>query len=46
MDFVRWTTYQRVDRAAAGRLAADAAAFATAEHLPAHAAAAAAWGDA
>ncbi|HWZ59697.1 MAG TPA: histidinol dehydrogenase [Gemmatimonadaceae bacterium] len=45
MDFVRWTTYQRVDRVAAGRLAADAAAFATAEHLPAHAAAAAAWGD-
>jgi histidinol dehydrogenase len=45
-DFVRWTTYQRVDRAAAGRLAGDAAAFATAEQLPAHAAAAAAWGEA
>jgi histidinol dehydrogenase len=46
MDFVRWTTFQRVDRAAAGRLAADAATFATAESLPAHAAAAAAWGAA
>ena len=46
MDFVRWTTYQRVDPAAARRLAADTAAFATAEQLPAHAAAAAAWGDA
>jgi histidinol dehydrogenase len=46
MDFMRWTTYQRVDRAAARRLAGDAAVFATAESLPAHAAAAAAWGDA
>jgi histidinol dehydrogenase len=46
MDFVRWTTYQRVDPAAARRLAADTAAFATAEQLPAHAAAAAAWGSA
>jgi histidinol dehydrogenase len=43
-DFLRWTTYQRVDRAAAGRLAADTAAFAHAEGLPGHAAAAAAWG--
>jgi len=42
-DFVRWTTYQRVDRAAAGRLAQDVAVFAEAEHLPAHAAAARAW---
>jgi histidinol dehydrogenase len=39
-DFVRWTTYQRVDRDAAVRLAQDVAAFAEAEHLPAHAAAA------
>jgi histidinol dehydrogenase len=46
MDFVRWTTYQRVDRAAARRLAGDAAVFATAEQLSAHAAAAAAWGEA
>jgi histidinol dehydrogenase len=44
MDFVRWTTYQRVDREAARGLAADTATFATAEQLPAHAAAAAAWG--
>jgi histidinol dehydrogenase len=43
LDFVRWTTYQRVDREAAARLAHDAAAFAEAEHLPAHAAAARAW---
>jgi histidinol dehydrogenase len=46
MDFVRWTTYQRVDRAAARRLAGDAAVFATAEQLSAHTAAAAAWGEA
>ena len=43
MDFVRWTTYQRVDRDAAARLAHDVAVFADAEHLPAHAAAARAW---
>jgi histidinol dehydrogenase len=43
-DFVRWTTYQRVDRDAARALAPDAAAFGTAEGLSAHAAAAAAWG--
>jgi len=42
-DFVRWTTYQRVDRDAAARLAQDVAVFAEAEHLPAHAAAARAW---
>jgi histidinol dehydrogenase len=42
-DFVRWTTYQRIDRDAAARLAHDVAAFADAEHLPAHAAAAGAW---
>jgi histidinol dehydrogenase len=44
-DFVRWTTYQRVDRAAARRLADDTAAFADAEHLSAHAAAARAWAE-
>jgi histidinol dehydrogenase len=44
LDFVRWTTYQRVDRAAAARLAEDVAAFADAEGLPGHAAAARAWG--
>ena len=42
-DFVRWTTFQRVDRDAAARLAQDVAVFAEAEHLPAHAAAARAW---
>jgi histidinol dehydrogenase len=42
-DFVRWTTYQRVDRNAAARLAQDVAVFAEAEHLPAHAAAARVW---
>jgi histidinol dehydrogenase len=43
LDFVRWTTYQRVDRDAAARLAHDVGVFADAEHLPAHAAAARAW---
>ncbi len=43
LDFVRWTTYQRVDRDAAARLASDVAAFADAEQLPGHAAAARAW---
>ena len=43
LDFVRWTTYQRVDRDAAARLSADVAAFAEAEQLPGHAAAARAW---
>jgi histidinol dehydrogenase len=43
LDFVRWTTYQRIDREAAGRLAQDVAAFADAEQLPAHAAAARGW---
>ncbi len=42
-DFVRWTTIQRVDRAAARRLARDTALLADAEGLPAHAAAARAW---
>jgi histidinol dehydrogenase len=42
-DFIRWTTYQRIDRDAAARLAQDVAVFAEAERLPAHAAAARAW---
>jgi histidinol dehydrogenase len=46
LDFVRWTTYQSVDRSAAGRLASDVAALARAEGLPAHAAAAESWCDA
>ncbi|HEY2065325.1 MAG TPA: histidinol dehydrogenase [Gemmatimonadaceae bacterium] len=43
LDFVRWTTYQRVTPAAAARLAGDVAVFAEAEGLPGHAAAARAW---
>ena len=42
-DFMRWTTYQRVSPAAAARLADDVGAFADAEGLPGHAAAARAW---
>ena len=37
LDFVRWTTYQRVSPAAARRLAADVAVLAEAEGLIAHA---------
>nr|MBA2684961.1 histidinol dehydrogenase [Gemmatimonadaceae bacterium] len=40
LDFVRWTTYQRVAPAAAGDLAASVATLAEREGLPAHAAAA------
>jgi histidinol dehydrogenase len=43
LDFVRWTTYQRVTHAAAAALAADVGIFADAEGLPGHAAAARAW---
>jgi histidinol dehydrogenase len=43
LDFFRWTTYQRIDSAAAGRLASDTAIFAAAEGLPGHAAAARQW---
>jgi histidinol dehydrogenase len=43
LDFIRWTTYQRVDYEAAARLAEDVAVFATAEALPGHARAARAW---
>jgi histidinol dehydrogenase len=42
-DFMRWTWYQRVDRAAASRLAGDVGTLADAEGLAAHAAAARAW---
>ncbi|HEX8850910.1 MAG TPA: histidinol dehydrogenase [Gemmatimonadaceae bacterium] len=43
LDFIRWTTYQRVDERAAARLAGDVGVFADAEGLPGHAAAARAW---
>jgi histidinol dehydrogenase len=43
LDFVRWTTYQRVTPAAATRLADDVARFAESEGLTAHAAAARWW---
>lgn len=43
LDFVRWTTWQRIDRDAARSLARDVDVFATAEGLPAHAAAARQW---
>lgn len=46
LDFVRWTTYQRVSPEAAARLAGDVGAFADAEGLPGHARAARAWGAA
>jgi histidinol dehydrogenase len=43
LDFIRWTTYQVVDRAAAAGLARDVGVFADAEGLPAHAATARQW---
>jgi histidinol dehydrogenase len=43
LDFIRWTTYQVIDRAAAAGLARDVGVFADAEGLPAHAAAARQW---
>jgi len=43
LDFMRWTSYQRVDRAAAARLAEDVGVLAESERLPAHAEAALAW---
>ncbi len=43
LDFFRWTTYQTVSPAAAGRLAGDTAVLARAEGLPGHAAAAEQW---
>ena len=44
LDFVRWTTYQRVTPDAAARLSGDVGVFADAERLPGHALAARAWG--
>lgn len=43
LDFVRWTSWQRVTRVAAASLAHDVGVFAEAEGLPAHAAAARFW---
>ncbi len=43
LDFFRWTTYQRVDRGGAERLAGDVGAFAESEGLFGHADAARAW---
>jgi len=43
LDFMRWTSYQRVERAAAARLADDVGVLADSEGLHAHAAAARAW---
>ena len=43
LDFIRWTTYQRVDAAGAGSLAEDVGIFADSEGLHAHAAAARQW---
>jgi histidinol dehydrogenase len=45
LDFVRWTSYQVVTPDAAAGLADDVAAFAEAEGLPGHAAAARRWGQ-
>jgi histidinol dehydrogenase len=45
LDFIRWTTTQTVSRSAAKRLANDTSAFAIAEGLPGHAAAAKAWSE-
>ena len=46
LDFIRWTTYQRVSPDAAARLAFDVGTLASAEGLFAHATAARAWGAA
>lgn len=40
LDFIRWTTYQRIDEAAAANMAETTALLAEAEGLPAHARAA------
>jgi histidinol dehydrogenase len=45
LDFVRWTSYQKLTRAAARRLSSDTAVLANAEGLPAHAAAALGWSE-
>ena len=46
LDFVRWTSWQRVTPAAASNLARDVGVFADAEGLAAHAAAARYWSEA
>lgn len=46
LDFVRWTSYQRVSREAASQLSRDAAILAEAEGLGAHATAARRWAGA
>ena len=43
LDFVRWTTWQRIDGDAAARMADAVGTFADAEGLPGHAAAARQW---
>jgi histidinol dehydrogenase len=43
LDFVRWTSYQKVTRDGARRLSTDAAVLADAEGLPGHASAALRW---
>ncbi len=43
LDFIRWTTYQRITTTAAASLAGDVGTFADAEGLPGHAIAARAW---
>jgi len=45
LDYVRWTTYQRVSPDTAASLAADVACFAEAEGLPGHATAARQWSE-
>lgn len=45
LDFVRWTSWQRVTPEAASKLAHDVGVFADAEGLPAHAAAALFWSE-
>jgi histidinol dehydrogenase len=45
LDFVRWTSYQKVTPDAARRLAEDTAILALAEGLPAHAEAALGWSE-
>ena len=43
MDFVRWTSWQRISPEAAARLSKDVGVFADAEGLPGHAVAARSW---
>lgn len=43
LDFIRWTTYQKIDRDAAASLAEDVGVFADSEGLPGHARTARQW---